>query len=826
MLGYTARTPNGTAFRTALAGSTKSIHFTCSTSSVTSSLAKAFFTSDDLLLKALRRRQEIYRLRQVSNKKADRIEAASLAKCEIRWLAEHVRSHKFTIPANSSLSPSSSSSRSKATFNRLSRRKIISMAAQMTRKNVPLSYLIGSIPFGNLPQELTVRPPILLPRPETEHWATQVAETLVNRLDTSQSIRVADLCTGSGCVALLVAHALRTKLGPGKNWKVVACDRSPLAVELAIENAIKLGLKVNQEGANLHIVQADIFEDEDMDTLATLAGGPFDLVLSNPPYIPRREYNSLSAEVKQHEDPVALIGERSVSPSISVELSQTPSNPAIATNTGESPAVDPTRQTYLDRNGLSFHARLAQLINRPAFSHSRNPCLPRLVAEYGKGQQKAVEKLHNELKAPKHRLAQVIALENCKLVVIGLGNATTHPETRHSIGQVVLDPLLGSLIDQDLKVRRRLREIRNELEEERVEAIKDGRKIDVDVHKDWAESVPRTFPLVTLYGSSSPSSGENLDVSDEMHGRPMKLVKVTVGKSGGWAATVSLLIPSSPQSTFLSSNSSPKAVTATAPSFENSTTIYKVEVLLFKPSQPMNLSGQGLKAFLQSHHPFYTDSTIINQNGYSNASCSTLNSLEGWRIQDDVLVLQDELDLEFGKVKMKQSGSARGHNGVRDIVRRLEIPDNLPGATTVKGGGGKGSEMVGGPKLARVMIGIGRPENGIIKGKEKGKGGYHVQGNNVDDWIPSMMMMGKSKKKPISIDKWVLSALTKDEIESCQRGYVLDQVTQQTLDWIRGRSESLVQSKKQHDRDWVESGVVKMRSAKDQFGVYRTIWVY
>ncbi|SPO26071.1 related to MTQ1 - S-adenosylmethionine-dependent methyltransferase [Ustilago trichophora] len=738
------------------------------TSSPSSSRARRFWTTDEPLIRALRRRQETYRLVGISNnarKKAERLEAVQLAKSEIRWTVQHVRA----LQASASTSESSAAT---SALNRASRRKLISMVAQMTKCNVPISYLLGSVPFGNLPQELTVRPPILLPRPETEHWATEVVDRLVKSLDPTrergQSIRIVDLCTGSGCIALLVANALRAKLGPDGDWKVVACDRSSLAVDLARENATKLGLlKTDDCFSNLDIVQADIFSDSDMDQLAQLAGGPFDLILSNPPYIPRREWINLNAEVRKHEDPAALIGERSIAPATTTTSSSfSPDNPPSS-----APSQD--RQSYLDRHGLAFHHRLAELLHRPSFSaFPSTSSLPRLVAEYGKGQQRAVEKLHFEFKAPKDRMPTIVPVKGHTLVVVGVGNATTHPNTRHSIGQVVLEPLLQALIQQDREVRMRLRQIRDGLEENRIEALASGR-IDVNHRDDWNQPVI----LNHLIGS------------EEM---PMGLSKVNIGKSGGWAATMTLLIPCSPQ--FFSSSSLP-----------DQHEVYQIQVALYKPWQAMNLSGVGVRSFLQSHHPAFTNPT-------PSPNTATLPRQQGesqeWRIENDLLILQDELDLPFNSVKLKHTGSARGHNGIRDIISRLDIPTSASStSTSVNRKRGANTEVESGPKLSRIKIGIGRPE--------------HSSNNesNKSSWLPSNLEPRKSK--PITVDRWVLSPLTQTELQSCQAqdGQVSTLVKNLTLEWIRERCHFLTLGQvEQRNR-------VKIRSEKDQFGVFRSVWL-
>ncbi|KAJ9476277.1 Mitochondrial MRF1 N(5)-glutamine methyltransferase MTQ1 [Pseudozyma hubeiensis] len=709
---------------------------TSHSSSASSSQIKTFFTSDDLLLRSLRRRQQSYRLASTSlRKKADQLEAISLAKSEIRWAVQHVRSRQ------------TQSGDGKQVLNRESRRRLISMVMQMTRENVPLSYLLGSVPFGNLKQELVVRPPVLLPRPETEDWATEVVGALT-KLDRSQleDIRIVDLCTGSGCIAILIADALRSLLPVGK-WKVVACDRSPLAVELAIENARKLGFQVNDDDSKLSIVEADVFDDRYMDKLAKIAGGPFDLILSNPPYIPRREWEALDKEVKLREDPSALIGER---------------------EPGAGEEVD-ARQAYLNRHGLPFHQRLAELLYRPTFSTSRPP-VPRLVAEYGKGQQKQVERLHAELEAPKDRLPRLVRVEG-QMVVVGVGNATTHPLTRHSIGQVVLDPLLKGLIEQDRKVRARLKEIRDQLEATRWDALKSGRVVEMD-RPDWCDSVPSTLRI--------PSSGESrvadLDLDRSQPALPSHLSK---HKTGGWSSTLTFLIPSSP--TFFTSRDA------------SSQTIYSIDVSLYKPSQPMNLSGVGLRAFLSSFQR-------------SNPTSSDASDQGAPPISDNILVLQDELDLPFGHVKRKDFGSARGHNGIRDIIDRLEIPTSSSPPPEFSASPSKhrksGDSTAAGPKLSRLRIGIGRPEN-IPPAKK-------------DSWLPASL-----QPKGMRVDKWVLSRLTQAELDSCTSGSggdgVIDQVQSLALQWLVGRCASLTEMEPQ------QRGRVSSR--KDQFGIFRTVWV-
>ncbi len=146
---------------------------------------------------------------------------------------------------------------------------------------VPLQHLTGEQAFRHL--ALEVRPGVFVPRPETE---TVVEVALEMGGDAPV---VADLCTGSGAIALAIADER-----PGA--VVFATDVSAEAVALARANASRLGLPVTVE-------QGDLFE-----ALPSERRGALDLVVANPPYLPVREAASLPAEVRA--DPAsALFGD-------------------------------------------------------------------------------------------------------------------------------------------------------------------------------------------------------------------------------------------------------------------------------------------------------------------------------------------------------------------------------------------------------------------------------------------------------------------------------------------------------------------------------------
>jgi release factor glutamine methyltransferase len=147
----------------------------------------------------------------------------------------------------------------------------------------PVAYLVGSRDFYLLSFE--VSPEVLIPRPETE---TLVLETL-EFLKPLKSPTVLDIGTGSGCIAISIAHQK-------KDAHITAIDISPDALQIGKRNAIRYGLL-----ERISFLQGDL--------LAPLpAGSTFDLVVSNPPYIAQTEFAGLIPEVRDHEPRVALDG--------------------------------------------------------------------------------------------------------------------------------------------------------------------------------------------------------------------------------------------------------------------------------------------------------------------------------------------------------------------------------------------------------------------------------------------------------------------------------------------------------------------------------------
>jgi len=154
---------------------------------------------------------------------------------------------------------------------------------KLINEKIPIQYLIGAIPFGNI--EILVEPPTLIPRPETEEWVIKLIKKLKQL--QNQKITILDIGTGSGCLALALANAL-------PQAKVVATDIASPALALAQKNAIHNGI------TNVTFIDSDIFED-------LLSKSCFDLIVSNPPYISLAEWRKLDESVTQWEDKSALV---------------------------------------------------------------------------------------------------------------------------------------------------------------------------------------------------------------------------------------------------------------------------------------------------------------------------------------------------------------------------------------------------------------------------------------------------------------------------------------------------------------------------------------
>lgn len=157
---------------------------------------------------------------------------------------------------------------------------------QRRQRREPVQYIVGKWDFHDL--SLLVRPPVLIPRPETE----ELVEFVLQRFPSDvkgKPIEVLDVGTGTGAIALALAKAK-------PNVRCVAIECDELAVNLATENAKRLSL---ENRVDIRRVAVEDF----------MPSQRFDIVVSNPPYIPSKEVRTLQEEVRLFESSRALDGQ-------------------------------------------------------------------------------------------------------------------------------------------------------------------------------------------------------------------------------------------------------------------------------------------------------------------------------------------------------------------------------------------------------------------------------------------------------------------------------------------------------------------------------------
>src|ERR1017187_166785 len=151
------------------------------------------------------------------------------------------------------------------------------------RAGEPIQYITGETEFYGLP--IRVTPDVLIPRPETEHLVEKVIELAA----AFSQLRIVDVGCGSGAIAIALAHHL-------PHAAITAIDLSAPALAVARENAELNGLT-----SRISFLQGDL--------LAPVRDEAFDIVVSNPPYVPNADRASLAVEVREYEPALALFTE-------------------------------------------------------------------------------------------------------------------------------------------------------------------------------------------------------------------------------------------------------------------------------------------------------------------------------------------------------------------------------------------------------------------------------------------------------------------------------------------------------------------------------------
>lgn len=215
------------------------------------------------------------------------------AKNELRWLTEYARG---------------------TTTHSDSKTQRLRLLCQRRRRGVPLQYILGSQPFG--PLDIQCRSGVLIPRPETEAYTYHLADLIKTgeilgskSSNDNAELSIVDLCTGTGCIPLLLYTLLQPSF---RRLRVRGVDISPRAVGLAklnVHHNAKLGnIATSQPDQKLDILRGDIFKDQD---IAPVAQTPCDILVSNPPYVSQRAWDfgqgGLGYSVRKYEPRLALV---------------------------------------------------------------------------------------------------------------------------------------------------------------------------------------------------------------------------------------------------------------------------------------------------------------------------------------------------------------------------------------------------------------------------------------------------------------------------------------------------------------------------------------
>ena len=158
---------------------------------------------------------------------------------------------------------------------------LLQKALAQLKEHMPVQYITGNAWFYNL--SFKVNDSVLIPRPETEELVLEAINFLKNNRDK----KVLDIGTGSGCIPISIKKNI-------PNAQVTSIDVSETALALAKENAAVNNVEIN-------FLQMDFLEEKNHDQFSY-----FDLIISNPPYIPENEKNILNKNVTDHEPHLAL----------------------------------------------------------------------------------------------------------------------------------------------------------------------------------------------------------------------------------------------------------------------------------------------------------------------------------------------------------------------------------------------------------------------------------------------------------------------------------------------------------------------------------------
>lgn len=227
--------------------------------------------------------------------------------------------------------------------------KLSTWINEHVNNHVPLQYLLGHVPFIDC--DILVEKPILIPRPETEAWCVDLISELKKLPQTP--LHILDLCTGSGCIAIALAKALPYAT-------ITATDINPQAIALAQKNA------EHNKVSNIEFIETDLFE--------ALPKNHFDLIVTNPPYIPEHEWQELNPSVKNWEDSRAL-----TAPDEGLSIIK---------------AIIHTAPDYLKKDSIALKYDLPQLTME--IGHNQGKVVQELFKKAGYADIQLIKDIHNK----------------------------------------------------------------------------------------------------------------------------------------------------------------------------------------------------------------------------------------------------------------------------------------------------------------------------------------------------------------------------------------------------------------------------------------------
>lgn len=178
----------------------------------------------------------------------------------------------------------------------------LNTAIEQRQTGLPIAYITGHKEFYGY--DFIVSPDVLIPKPDTEILVERAVEVIIEKMEfhPNQLLTICDMCTGSGCIALAVLRTLIDvyKIPYGKLPSFTLVDISSNALEIAQKNAAILAQGFSDK---LHFVRSNLF-----DQFSQTGGWSFDVILTNPPYIPHSMVDDLLKDGRK-EPRLALDGD-------------------------------------------------------------------------------------------------------------------------------------------------------------------------------------------------------------------------------------------------------------------------------------------------------------------------------------------------------------------------------------------------------------------------------------------------------------------------------------------------------------------------------------